>query len=241
MWETYWLYYILGIVLLPGIILGAWAQCKVNFNYKKYSGVHSKKGMKGSEVARLILDSAGLYDYNVVMCKGTLTDNFNPITKTVSLSEDVYNSTSVASLGIASHEVGHALQYANNYAPMKVRSVAIKVSNFASSLLWPVIIMGLLFDFVIFTNSIIGDVFLICGVLFFGLAVIIDLITLPVEFNASDRAKKILATSGICDETEMVGVKKVLNSAALTYIASLLISILNLVRFLLLFAMKNKD
>lgn len=235
------LYYILGIILLPGIILGLWAQAKVNINYNKYSKVLSKKGLTGSQVARLILDSAGLYDYKVVKISGKLSDNFNPSTKTVSLSEGVYDSTSVASLGIASHEVGHALQYANNYVPMKVRSVAIKTSNFASVLLWPVIIIGFLCDFAWFADSNIGSIFLIAGVAFFGLAVLVDLVTLPVEFNASNRAKKILSTSEICDAGEMKGVSAVLNSAALTYVASLVVSILNLLRFVLVFASRNKD
>lgn len=241
MWETYWLYYILGIILLPGLIMGVWAQVKVNTNYTKYSKVLSKKGLSGAQVARLILDTAGLYDYKVVKINGKLTDNFNPKTKTVSLSNEVYESTSVASLGIASHEVGHALQYANNYVPMKVRTVAIKTSNFASALLWPIIVIGLLFDFVVFTNSAIGDIFLIAGVVFFSLAVIVDLVTLPVEFNASSRAKKILGDSSICDASEMVGVNAVLNSAALTYVASLVVSILNLLRFVLVIISRNRD
>lgn len=241
MWEAYWLYYILGIILLPGIILGIYAQTKVNTNYNKYSKVLSKKGLSGSQVARLILDTAGLYDYKVVKISGKLTDNFNPKTKTVSLSQEVYDSTSVASLGIASHEVGHALQYANNYVPMKVRSIAIKVTNFASAFLWPIIMIGLLLDFVILTNSVVGDIFLIAGVTFFALAVIVDLVTLPVEFNASNRAKKILGESSICDSSEMVGVKKVLDSAALTYVASLVVSILNLLRFIIVVNSRNKD
>ncbi len=241
MWEAYWLYYILGIILLPGIILGIYAQTKVNTNYNKYSKVLSKKGITGAQVARLILDTAGLTDYNVVKISGKLTDNFNPKTKTVSLSQEVYDSTSVASLGIASHEVGHALQYANNYAPMKARTVAVQTTNFASVFLWPIIVLGLLFDFVIFTNSIVGDIFLIAGVTFFALAVIVDLVTLPVEFNASNRAKKILGDSSICDSDEMVGVNKVLNAAALTYVASLVVSILNLLRFILVFTSRKRD
>ena len=159
----------------------------------------------------------------------------------MSLSQEVYDSTSVASLGIASHEVGHALQYANNYAPMKARTVAVQTTNFASVFLWPIIVLGLLFDFVIFTNSIVGDIFLIAGVTFFALAVIVDLVTLPVEFNASNRAKKILGDSSICDSDEMVGVNKVLNAAALTYVASLVVSILNLLRFILVFTSRKRD
>lgn len=233
----YWDYYILGIILLPGLILGIIAQSKVSYNYSKYSKVMSKKGYTGSQVARAILDSAKLFDYKVEKIGGQLTDNFNPRTKIVSLSSEVYDGTSVASLGIACHEVGHALQYANNYAPIKIRNAMIKTGNITNTLLWPIIIIGLILN--ISVNSTYGLIFMYAGVIFFGLTAFIDLVTLPVEYNASARAKRILINSEICDEDEMEGVNKVLNSAALTYVAALVVSILNLVRFLLLFARRD--
>lgn len=234
----YWEYYLLGIILIPGLILGIWAQSKVSWNYSKYGKIMSKKGYTASQVARVILDSAGLYDYKIQKIGGKLTDNFNPKTKTVSLSVDVYDSSSVASLGIACHEVGHALQYAENYAPIKIRNVLVGVSNVTSKLLWPIIVMGFIFSFLVYIEPY-GQIFLWCGIIFFALTMIIDLVTLPVEYNASKRAKKILQSSEICDNEEMVGVNKVLNSAALTYVAALVVSILNLLRFVLVFARRD--
>lgn len=236
----YWEYYLLGIILLPGIILGMWAQFRVEYNFAKYSKVMSKKGVSGAEVARLILNTAGLYDYKVERVSGRLSDHFNPRTKTVSLSSEVHDSSSVASLGIACHEVGHALQYASNYAPIKVRNAIITVSNATSAILWPIVILGLVLD--IAYASTLGTVFLWCGVAFFGLSVLINLVTLPVEFNASSRAKTLLSKSEICDSEEMVGVNKVLNSAALTYVAALVVSILNLLRFVIvILSSKRRD
>lgn len=234
----YWEYYLLGIILIPGLILGVWAQSKVSWNYSKYGKIMSKKGYTASQVARVILDSAGLYDYKIQKIGGKLTDNFNPKTKTVSLSVDVYDSSSVASLGIACHEVGHALQYAENYAPIKIRNVLVGVSNVTSKLLWPIIVMGFIFSFLVYIEPY-GQILLWCGIIFFTLTMIIDLVTLPVEYNASKRAKKILQSSEICDSEEMVGVNKVLNSAALTYVAALVVSILNLLRFVLVFARRD--
>lgn len=235
----YWEYYLLGFLLIPGIILGIIAQIKVSVNYEKYSKEFSEKGYSGFQVARAILDSAGLYDYKVEKISGKLTDNFNPKTKIVSLSDEVYNGTSVASLGVAAHEVGHALQYAESYAPIKIRNAFIKVSNIGSKFLWPIIFIGFMFSALLYLEPF-GSIFLYSGVIFFGLIVIINLVTLPVEYNASSRAKKILLQSEVCSKEEMVGVNKVLDSAALTYVAALVVSLLNLLRFILIFA-RRKD
>ena len=150
------------------------------------------------------------------------------------MSDEVYNGTSIASLGIATHEVGHALQYAENYAPIKVRNFMITVSNISSKLLWPLILFSLIFSFVLYIEPL-GTILLYTGIGLFALSVVINLVTLPVEYNASNRAKSILINSEICDDEEMVGVNKVLNSAALTYVAALIISILNLIRIILVF------
>lgn len=229
----YWDYYLMGIILLPGLLLALIAQIKVSTNFAKYKKVASKKGMTASQVARLILDSASLNHVNVVKIDGELTDNYNPKTETISLSSEVYDSTSVAAIGIATHEVGHALQYASNYKPIKVRMGLVTACNIASKFLWPLVLIGLILNLGL--NTVAGNICMWCGIVLFSLAVIFDLITLPVEYNASNRAKSILSNAEILDGEEMVGVNKVLNSAALTYVAALIVSILNLLRFVLIF------
>lgn len=233
----YWEYYVMGVILIPGLILAIIAQAKVSFNYKKYSQVISKNNMKACDVARLILDSAGLKQVQIKKINGELTDNYDPKAQTVSLSSSVYDSTSVAAIGVACHEVGHALQYAQNYAPVKIRMFLVRACNISSTLLWPLVIIGLILN--IGLNSVAGMVCMWCGVIIFGLSVIFNLVTLPVEYNASNRAKSILSNAQILDSEEMEGVHKVLNAAALTYVAALVVSILNLLRFIIV--MKHND
>ena len=233
----YWEYYIMGIILIPGLILAIIAQAKVSINYKKYSQVMSKNNMKACDVARLILDSAGLKQVQIKKINGELTDNYDPKAQTVSLSSSVFDSTSVAAIGVACHEVGHALQYAQNYAPVKIRMFLVKACNISSTLLWPLVVIGLILN--IGLNSVAGIVCMWCGVIIFGLSVIFNLVTLPVEYNASNRAKSILSNAEILDSEEMEGVHKVLNAAALTYVAALVVSILNLLRFIIV--MKHND
>ena len=233
----YWEYYVMGVILIPGLILAIIAQAKVSFNYKKYSQVISKNNMKACDVARLILDSAGLKQVQIKKINGELTDNYDPKAQTVSLSSSVYDSTSVAAIGIACHEVGHALQYAQNYAPVKIRMFLVRACNISSTLLWPLVVIGLILN--IGLNSVAGMVCMWCGVIIFGLSVIFNLVTLPVEYNASNRAKSILSNAQILDSEEMEGVHKVLNAAALTYVAALVVSILNLLRFIIV--MKHND
>ena len=233
----YWEYYVMGVILIPGLILAIIAQAKVSFNYKKYSQVMSKNNMKACDVARLILDSAGLKQVQIKKINGELTDNYDPKAQTVSLSSSVYDSTSVAAIGIACHEVGHALQYAQNYAPVKIRMFLGRACNMSSTLLWPLVVRGLILN--IGLNSVAGKVCMWCGIIIFGLSVIFNLVTLPVEYNASNRAKSILSNAQILDSEEMEGVHKVLNAAALTYVAALVVSILNLLRFIIV--MKHND
>ena len=197
----------------------------------------SKNNMKACDVARLILDSAGLKQVQIKKINGELTDNYDPKAQTVSLSSSVYDSTSVAAIGIACHEVGHALQYAQNYAPVKIRMFLGRACNMSSTLLWPLVVRGLILN--IGLNSVAGMVCMWCGVIIFGLSVIFNLVTLPVEYNASNRAKSILSNAQILDSEEMEGVHKVLNAAALTYVAALVVSILNLLRFIIV--MKHND
>lgn len=240
-YDLYWEYYLMGIILLPAIILAAYAQTKVSTTYRKYSQVFSKRGMKACELARLLLDCADLNHIQVTQVAGELTDYYDPKKQIVALSKSVHDSTSVAALGVTAHEVGHALQYKTNYLPMKLRSLIIPIAKFSSALLWPLVMIGLIFNFVAIPGSFIGDVFLWSGIIVFALAAILDLVTLPVEYNASKRAVEILSQTEILDEEESRGAKKVLNAAALTYVAALLNSILNLVRFLLVVLIHVKD
>ena len=233
----YWDYYIMGIILIPGLIIATIAQAKVSTNFNKYSKVLSKKGLTACQVARLILDSAGLTSVQIEKINGNLTDNYDPKREVISLSQGVYDSTSVASIGVATHEVGHALQYATNYKPIKIRMFLVHACNISSTLLWPLVVIGLILNLGL--GSVAGTVCLWCGIVLFGLSVLFNLITLPVEYNASNRAKSILINAEILDDEEMVGVNKVLNSAALTYVAALIVSMLNLARFLLVFLSKN--
>ena len=229
--SAYWDYYLMGIILIPGILLGIFAQIKVNNAYNTFSKIPNTGGRTASEVARIILDAAGCNNVAIKKIGGELTDNFNPSTNTVSLSSAVCDSTSVAALGIAAHEVGHAIQHKTNYFPMKLRKVAIYSSNVSSTLLWPLVIIGLIFNFALFPG--LGMYMVWAGIVVFGLAALVNLITLPVEFNASKRATAILKQSGILNDTETKQAKKVLDAAALTYIAALVVSILNLLRFLI--------
>lgn len=223
----------MGIILLPGIILAAIAQIKVTKTFHKYSKIMSMRGVTGAEFSRQMLQEADLAHIEVVRSNGTLSDNYNHRAKKVALSDDVYSSSSVASLGVAAHEIGHALQYKQGYVPVKLRSVLVPITNIASTLLWPLVFLGIFLGFGSTTGGNLGAIFVYAGVIFFGLAVLFNLVTLPVELDASRRAKKLLLDSGLVDEMEVEGASKVLNAAALTYVAALIVSILNLVRFLL--------
>lgn len=234
----YWEYVVMGIILIPGIIFAIIAQTKVNSAYNYYIKVKSKSGITAAEAARKILDGANLEKVNVQIISGRLTDNYNPIKNTVSLSKEISESDSIAALGIALHEVGHAIQYNKNYFPIKFRSFVVNFSNIVSTFLWPMVIIGLLFNFV-WINGTVGAIFLWSGVGFFGLAVLLNLVTLPVEYNASNRALNILEKTKILDSSELPGCKKVLRAAGLTYVAALVMAILNLLRFVLVFAHRD--
>ncbi len=228
------LYILLSVLIIPGIILGIYAQAKVSSTYKKYSQVSTENGYTAAQLARAVLDNAGLNDIEIRREKGFLTDHYNPRKKYIALSEDVHDSTSVAALGVALHEVGHALQKKENYFFLKFRQVLIPVTNFASTLLWPLVIMGILFGAFSSTGGTLGAIFLYSGVGFYGLTVLLSLITLPVEFNASKRALSMLENGNFMTETELYGANKVLKAAALTYVASFVVAVLELLRFLAL-------
>ncbi len=226
-------YYLMGIILLPGLIFAIYAQAKVSKTYGEYRSIHAKSGVKASDFVRELLQSSGLENTTVRQISGELTDHFNPSKQEICLSEDVYNSSSISALGVACHEFGHALQKKEKYVPYQIRRILVPVTNFVSNLLWPLVILGLIFNLGVEGGGLLGDIFLWSGIAVFSLAVLVNLATLPVEFDASRRALKILSATGTLDEEELDETKEVLNSAALTYVAALLVSILNLLRFIL--------
>lgn len=232
----YFDYYLMGILLLPGIILAIYAEFKVESNFNKYSTIKAECGRTASEIARLFLDNAGLQDIKIVRVRGHLTDYYNHRERTIALSDVVFDSYSIASIGIACHEVGHALQYKVNYMPIILRNMIVHMCNFTNKMMWILIIIGAIFYY-----TTIGSIFVWAGIGIFALSVILNLVTLPVEYNASHRATQILLKSTVLNEEEVDGAKKVLSSAALTYVASLVISILNLIRLILSFVAHSKD
>lgn len=235
-------YYIMGIILLPGIIFASWAQAKVNSTYKKYAEYFTGSGLTAAEFIKRLLGAADMGDIQVTQIHGHLNDHFDPRNNRICLSDSVYSSTSVSALGVACHEFGHALQRKEKYGPYQLRRILIPLTNFASNLLWPLVIVGLIFNFGIsIDGSNIGNIFMWSGVIVFGLSVLVNLVTLPVEFNASKRAVKILQTTGIMTEEEIDGTKSVLTAAALTYVAALLVSMLSFLRFILVFIARNRD
>ena len=209
------------IIMIPAILLGLIVQIRLSTTYSRYSKVQSRTGMTGYTTARRILDAAGLRHVPFECIQGELTDHFDPRSNVLRLSNGVYNSSSVAAIGVAAHECGHAIQYAEEYTPMKVRGALVKVTNFSSSISMFIVILGLIFSF--------RELALV-GVALFSVVVLFQLVTLPVEFNASRRAVKIL--DGYMDREELSGVKSVLSAAAMTYVAALVSAIFQLIRLL---------
>ena len=216
------------MLVILGLVLCLLAQAKVKSTFKRYSRVQSHAGITGREAAEMILRRAGIYDVQVIHVAGDLTDHYDPRNRTLSLSDAVYNRTSVAALGVAAHECGHAIQHQEEYLPLALRSAFVPVANFGSTIAWPLIILGFIF------NSRMSLLLLEAGVIAFALSVAFQFITLPVEFNASRRATKILGESGLLYPEEVHQVKKVLSAAALTYVASAAAAVLQLLRLVLL-------
>ncbi len=216
------------ILVLIGVVLSLLASAKVKSTFARYSKVRSYSGMTGREAAEQILHRNGIYDVQVIHIAGNLTDHYDPRNKTLALSDPVYNSTSVAAIGVAAHECGHAVQHDVGYLPLSIRGALVPVANFGSTLSWPLILIGL------FINGQMSAVLINLGILLFTAAVLFQIVTLPVEFNASHRAVKALGTTGMLREDEVKGVRSVLTAAALTYVASAAAMILQLLRLLIL-------
>lgn len=212
------------LLLIPGILLSMWAQAKVTRTYSKFSQVGNMRGITGAQAAKMILDGAGLSGMPIEMVAGELTDHYDPRAKILRLSEGVYASDSIAAVGVAAHEVGHAIQDASNYAPMRVRGAIVPLASIGGNMGMMIVIAGLILGLPELVNI---------GIYAFAATVVFQLVTLPVEFNASNRALKILNT-GILAPEEMQGAKQVLSAAALTYVAAALSAVLSLVRLFVL-------
>lgn len=220
------------ILVVPMIIFSLIMSANVKGTYSKYKTVRNRSGITGAEAARRILLENGITAVRIEVCGGELTDHYNPRTNVVSLSADVFNSTSVAAVGIAAHEVGHVCQHYSGYAPIKIRNAVLPVANIGSSLSIPLIILGIFLSF---------KPLVMAGVIAFAAVVLFQLVTLPVEFNASSRAMKSLVSGGILSSDETSGTRKVLSAAAMTYVAALAVSLAQLLRLILIARSNNRD
>lgn len=221
------------MLIIISALISLFAQFLVNSRFSKYSRVRSRSGMTGAQAAERILQSQGIYDVAIQRVSGKLTDHYDPRNKTLNLSDAVYASTSVAAVGVAAHECGHAIQHARGYAPLSFRSALVPVANIGSQLSWLFIFLGIFFGG--------SHTLIMIGILMFSAAVLFQLVTLPVEFNASGRALKLLSETGILQKDEVSDTRKVLSAAALTYVAAATTAVLQLLRLLRLFGGNDRD
>lgn len=223
------------LVVAPALIFALWAQSKVNNTFNKYAKIHNRRGMTGAEAARRVLDANGLYHITIERVHGRLTDHFDPKEGVIRLSDAVYASTGIAALGVAAHEAGHAVQHAEGYAPIRLRSAIIPLTRFGSMLAMPLFVLGMLFSYGSYLGYGIGTLFMITGILFFSFSTLFQLVTLPTEFNASARAMKALEDGGLLAADELPAAKATLSAAAMTYVAALATSLASLLRLILIF------
>ena len=220
------------IILVPAMLIALLAQINVSSTFNRYSRIASRRGLTGAQAAEEVLKAHGVYGVRITRVSGKLTDHYDPRTNTIRLSDAVYGSTSIASVGVAAHEAGHAVQYAQEYSPIKLRGAIIPVCNFSSQISILLIILG----FVLYSRPLFA-----VGVVLFAVAAFFQVVTLPVEFNASRRAIQSLQDTHMLDDQELRGAKKVLGAAAMTYVAALLVSIAQLLRYILAFNSRRRD
>ena len=223
------------LVLIPAMIFAFWAQFKVNSTFNKYAKVYNRRGLTGAEAARRVLDANGLHNVTIEHIRGHLTDHYDPRANVIRLSDATYASTSVAAIGVAAHEAGHAVQHAVGYAPIKLRSAIIPLTRFGSFLAMPLFLIGLLMGSGSYLGYGIGTIFMVTGILFFSFSTLFQLVTLPTEFNASARAMKALEDGGLLAADELPAAKATLSAAAMTYVAALATSLASLLRLILIF------
>lgn len=222
-------YYGSMIILIPAILFTMYAQAKVNSNFRRYSNVRNARNMTGAEAARRMLDANGLGNVQIEQVRGSLTDHYDPRKRVLRLSQSVYGVNSIAAVSVACHEAGHAVQHAESYKPLTIRNSIVPIVNFASSLTWPLVILGIV---LLANGSYMGDLLFNIGVITMLAVILFHTVTLPVEFNASSRALKQMDELGIITEEENIGASKVLKAAAMTYVAALAAAIANLLRIL---------
>lgn len=221
------------VIILPCLILSIWASTHVNSTFKKYSNQLSWRHITGAQAAQEVLSANGVSGVRIERVSGNLTDHFDPKTNVIRLSDSVFDSTSTAAIGVACHEAGHAVQYAVHYAPMKIRAMIIPITNIGSSLAMPLILLGILFA--------AFEPLITVGILCFSLSVIFQLVTLPVEFNASRRAMMAIENAGILTDDEQKGARKTLTAAAMTYVAATIVAAAQLLRLILLFGRRRRN
>ena len=228
--NAYMLYYATGVIMIPVLLFSFYCQIKVKRAFRRYSSVHAMCGMTGAQAAARLLQLNGITDVQIRQISGTLTDYYDPKNKEICLSGDVYNATSVAAIGVACHEAGHACQHAQGYAPLKIRNAAIPATRIGSSLGIPLVLLGMVFTW---------RPLIMVGIVLYALVALFQLLTLPVEFNASRRALQTIERNQFLTEQEYRGAKKVLTAAALTYVAALASALATLLRLLLLAGRSN--
>ena len=221
------------VLVLPCVLLSLWASANVNSTFKRYANQHSYRHITGADAAQRVLSAHGIRDVRIERVSGDLTDHYSPKEQVLRLSDTTINSGSIAAIGVAAHECGHAIQHSQHYAPLSIRNAIVPVVNLGSTLSWPMILLGLIFGFTGFFKV---------GILLFSFSLIFQIITLPVEFNASSRAIAILENSGMLYEDELKGARKVLSAAAMTYVAAVVATLLSLLRLIILFGgRRNND
>ena len=225
------------VLVLPAVFFALWASARVNSTFAKYSKQRVYCGMTGAQAARMILDANGLNDVRIERVSGNLTDQYDPRIKTVRLSEGVYDAATTAAIGVAAHECGHAVQDAQDYAPLRIRNAIVPITNIGSQLAMPLILIGILFSYAGAMFTTVAYV----GVACFALSTLFQLITLPTEFNASNRAIAALESDGALSREELAGSRRVLSAAALTYVAALAVSLMQLLRLVLLVRRSDRD
>ena len=225
------------LLVLPCMLLALWASANVNSTFKKYSGQFSSRGITGAEAARRVLSANGITGVRIESVPGNLTDHYDPKANVIRLSQNVFSSSSTAAIGVACHEAGHAVQYAKSYGPIKVRAAIIPITNIGSKLAMPLILLGLALSFL----EGMSYTFVYLGIACFGLSLVFQLVTLPVEFNASRRAMVAIQQGDILTKEEQVGARKTLRAAAMTYVAATAVALAQLVRLLLIFGRRRDD
>lgn len=223
-------------LVLPCILLALWASSNVNSTFRRYSEQHSVRHITGADAAGRVLRANGITGVRIERISGNLTDHYDPKTNVIRLSDSVYDATSTAAIGVACHEAGHAVQYAQNYAPIKLRAAIVPITNFGSKLAMPLILLGLVLTFL----ESFSFTLVYLGIACFGLSVVFQLVTLPVEFNASRRAMTAIRESNILTEEEQVGARKTLTAAALTYVAATAVALSQLLRLLIIFGGRRR-